>query len=213
MKYLRQAKKLRQFMIGAIRSVGKQKVFCVGRNNTGLSMVKDAYSQLGFVVGNQKFGEHLLHEWAVRDFRRLFLLCLTAQAFQDAPFSYPFTFQALDLRFPKSKFILTMCDSPETWYQSRIKFHTEFFGKGQLPTMSDLKSADYVYKGRMYEAIRLRFDIPENDPYNKEILIADYNAHNQSVIEYFRHRPDDLLTINVDQTDVFNTLREFLKQN
>jgi hypothetical protein len=212
MQYVNKGKIIRNFAIGVIRSVGKQKIFCVGRNNSGLTMIKDAYLQLGFVVGNQKLGEHLLHDWAVRDFRRLYLICFTAQAFQDAPFSYPFTFQALDLRFPKSKFILTTRDSPEIWYQSRIKFHTEFFGKGQLPTMSDLKTADYVYKGRMYDAIRLRFDLPENDPYNKEILIADYTAHNQAVVEYFRHRPDDLLTINVDQPDAFKTLCEFLRK-
>ncbi len=51
-----------------------------------------AFSELGLVVGVQWLAERLLYDWARRDFRRLFLYCYTAQAFQDTPFSLPFTF-------------------------------------------------------------------------------------------------------------------------
>lgn len=198
------------FLKGALQSVGKPKVFCVGRNNTGLASMREAFIQLGLVVGNKKFGELLLHDWGRRNFRRLYILCLTAQAFHDAPFSYPFTFIALDQKFPRSKFILTVRDDPEAWYQAKIEFHKEFFGDGQLPSWEDLKAENYIYKGRMSDAIRLRFVIPDNDPYNKEILIADYISHNKAVIEYFRHRPNDLLVLNVGHPDAMDSLCDFL---
>ena len=197
---------------GTIRSVGKPKVFCVGRNKTGLTSIKQAFQELGFIVGSPKISSrlHLFQRWAVRDFRRLFLFCLTAQAFADSSFSLPFTFQALDQRFRGSRFILTVRDTPEQWYSSLTRFHAALFGDGTVPTLDDLKQADYGYKGFMYKFNRTVYNTPESDPYNKEILIAHYNAHNDAVKEYFRHRPGDLLILNVAEPDAYNKLCDFL---
>jgi hypothetical protein len=190
--------------------VGKQKVFCIGRNKTGTTSMARAFTQLGLIVGEQWLAERLLHDWARRDFRRLFLYCHTAQAFQDVPFSWPFTFQALDQKFPGSKFILTVRDSPEQWYESLTRFHAGLLGHGRIPTLDDLKVATYVYPGFMFEANRLLYNTPPDDPYHKDWLIASYNAHNDAVLEYFRHRPGDLLVLNVAEPDAYDRLCEFL---
>jgi hypothetical protein len=211
-KYVRRARLIVRLAVGTLRSMGKQKVFCVGRNKTGTTSMAKAFKELGLVVGEQRPAERLLHDWARRDFRRLFWYCHTAQAFQDVPFSLPFTFQALDQRFPESKFILTVRDNPEQWYNSLTRFHATLFGNGHIPTLDDLKAAGYIYLGFVYEANRLLHDTPADDPYNKDILITDYNAHNNAVQEYFRHRPDDLLVLNVAAPDAYERLCKFLKK-
>lgn len=194
----------------AARVIGKPKIFCIGRNKTGTTSLAKALTELGILVGEQNLAERLIHDWARRDFRRLALYCLTAQAFQDVPFSWNDTFRAMDERFPHSKFILTMRDTPEQWYNSLVKFHAKIFGDGQNVKLDDLRRSNYVYPGWAYEANRMSFKTPEEDPYNKETLIAAYNAHNQTVIEYFRHRPNDLLVLNISQPGAYDRLCDFL---
>ena len=191
--------------------MGKRKVFCIGRNKTGTTSMAKAFRELALVVADQGVAELLLRDWARRDFRRIVLYCYTAQAFQDVPFSLPFTFQAVDQKFPGSKFILTVRDSPEQWYNSLIRFHAAKFGRnGRLPTIDDLEAATYVYRGWMYESTRLIRDIPADDPYNKDLLISHYNAHNNAVLEYFRRRPQDLLVLNVAEPSAYDKLCDFL---
>lgn len=165
---------------------------------------------MGFIVGEQRLGELLLQDWGRRDFRRLFWYCRTAEAFQDVPFSLPFTYQALDGRFPGSRFILTVRDHAEQWYNSLMRFYANKISHRRIPTLEDLKAYTYVYPGYLYEANRLMNATPENDPFNKEALIASYNAHNNAVKEYFRHRPNDLLVLNVAEDGAYDRLCRFL---
>ena len=208
--YKRKAHHLLRLGASTGQALGKSKIFCVGRNKTGTTSVKKAFRELGLPVGEQYLAEGLIHEWAQRDFRKLFRYCHTAQAFQDVPFSWAFTFQALDQRFSGSKFILTVRDTPEEWYQSMINFQTALFGNGSNLTLDDLKAAKYIYPGWAYEVNRLVANTPESDPFNKEIFIASYIAHNNAVKEYFRHRPRDLLVLNVAETGAYNKLCDFL---
>ena len=128
---------------GFMRSAGKPKVFGIGRNKTGTTSLKRAMLELGYVVGDQQAGESLLRAWARRDFRRIASYCRTGQFFQDIPFSLPFTFQAMDMLFPGSKFILTVRD-PESWYQSMVKFHLQPTVHGdKAKSLQLLKSTTY----------------------------------------------------------------------
>jgi len=195
-----------------LQAAGKPKIFCVGRNKTGTTSLAQALHDLGIAVGEQNLAERLLHDWARRDFRRLFWYCRTAQAFQDTPFSLPFTFQALDQKFPGSKFILTVRDSPEQWYQSLMQFYAAVFTGGRSPALADLKAAAYVRPGWLYEANRLINTTPPEDPFNQAMLMAGYTTHNRAVQEYFRHRPGDLLVLNVAEPEAYNKLCNFLKK-
>ena len=194
------------------RSLGRQKVFCVGQNKTGTTSLAKALKDLGFVVARQRPAEQLIHDWLRRDFRTIIRFCYSAQAFQDVPFSLPYTFQALDMHFPGSKFILTVRDSPEQWYQSMTRFHAKVFGNGRIPTYRDLKNASYCYSGWAYEVTCAVYELPDDEPYDKRTMIDHYLAHNRSVIEYFRHRPDDLLVINVANEDAYRRFCEFLEK-
>jgi hypothetical protein len=186
-------------------------VFGIGNNKTGTTSLTAAMRGLGYILGNQRTAEKLIDDWAKRDFSRIVEHCKTAQFFQDVPFSKPYTFIVLDHEFPGSKFILTVRDSPEQWYSSLITYHAKMWGKdGRVPTKEDLQQAVYIEKGGPWRANRFLYDTPENDPYNKETLIQHYVDHNKNVEEYFRHRPGDLLILNVSDNNAYLTLCDFL---
>jgi hypothetical protein len=206
----RRARMALQLTGSAVRSLGKPKIFCIGRNKTGTTSMARAFRELGIVVGEQWIAERLLRDWARRDFRRIYWYCRIAQAFQDIPFSLPYTYQALDQKFPGSKFILTLRDSPEQWYDSLTRFHAALLGCDHVPTAADLKAATYVYPGFMFDANRLIYNTPIDDVYHRVTLIAGYTAHNTAVIEYFRHRPEDLLVLNVAEPGAYDRLCQFL---
>lgn len=198
-------------VIKRVRSFGKPKIFGIGANKTGTTSLKAAMQELGFTVGNQRTGEQLVDDWAKRDFRRIIKYCRTARFFQDAPFSYDFTYIAIDNAFRGSKFILTIRNSPEQWYESVIRFQSKLYGKdGRIPTKEDLMEVVYIYKGRPWHINRLVNNTPEDDPYNKELWIKRYVTHNEEVKKYFRHRPDDLLVLNVAEENAFADLCQFL---
>ena len=198
---------LRAAMLG---STGGRKIFCVGRNKTGTTSIGAALRSLGFTLGLQARGEMLRGDWARRDFTRIVALCRTADAFQDVPFSSADTFRAVDAAFPGSKFILTVRDDPEQWFESLVRFHTKLVNKGRLPTADDLRELDYRYKGFLWEAFVLNYGDDERLLYDKDAYIARYLDHNRKVAEHFRHRPADLLELNVGHADAMQRLCDFL---
>lgn len=193
------------------KASGKVKYFCIGRNKTGTTSLKRAFEDLGFPVGNQRKAEILTGEcYFAGNFQPIVDYCKTAQVFQDVPFSYPETYKHLDKAYPGSKFILTIRDDAEQWYRSITRFHAKMFGKdGRIPTVEDLKSATYVQPGFMYNVVRVH-GTPDDDPYNKEIMVAHYERYNQEIIEYFKDRPEDLLVINVAEKGAYQKFVDFL---
>lgn len=195
-------------MIFKIKS--KYKIFCVGKNKTGTTSLEKALRELGYKMGDQSKGELLLKHYINRDFKPILEFCKTAEAFQDIPFSYPYTFLALHQAFPNAKFILSVRDDGRQWYHSLVKFHSKLFGKnGGIPTSDDLKNATYRYKGFIWDAMHTLYQTPDDDPYNEEILIAHYYYHNQMVRDFFRDSPN-LLEVNLSAPDAYRKFCMFL---
>lgn len=191
----------------------KQKIFCVGLNKTGTTTLEKAFQDFNYSLGMQSDGELLIKDWYKRDFNSIVRLCKTAEAFQDAPFSLPYTYVLLDQYFPNAKFILTVRDNPDQWYNSLINFHSKLWGNGiDPPTIQELKEAKYRYKGYAFEVNRMLFDTPESSPYDKNILMRYYQNHIDSVEEYFRAKPEKLLVINVSVKDDYSRLCRFLNK-
>lgn len=187
------------------------KYFCIGRNKTGTTSLKVAFEQLGFVVGNQYRAEKLMDEYWNNNFQTIIDYCKTARVFQDVPFSYPETYKQMDKAFPNSKFILTIRDSPDQWYDSLLKFHSKKFGKGIKPTWETLKSTDYIYKGWSYKnRINLYKMTEQQDPYDKEILTKHYINYNNEIKHYFKNRPDDLLVLNLSEENAYQKFCNFI---
>lgn len=198
--------------LNPILAANKPKIFCVGCNKTGTTSIKRALSDFGYIIGNQKEAERLFPFYKVRDFNPVINYCKKAEAFQDSPFSLPYTFIPLDHAFPKSKFILTIRENPEVWYNSLVVFHSRIFGEGSVPTVNQLKSALYNYQGFPYEAMKVVYGTQDEDIYNKEILINNYTLHNNLVRDYFKFRSDDLLILNLNEEGSYIKLCEFLKK-
>lgn len=190
---------------------GKQKIFCIGRNKTGTTSLQRAFEDLGYPIGNQRKAEILTgYHYFEGNFQPIINYCKTAQVFQDVPFSYPETYKHLDKAYPGSKFILSVRDNPEQWYQSITRFHAKKFGKNaRIPTSEDLKAVSYIWPGYMYNVVRLH-GTPEHDPYNKAIMIEHYERHNRDVIAYFKDRPEDLLVINIADKGSYQKFIDFL---
>lgn len=206
-KWKRRFRNLRNYI-----DSGKQnKIFGIGLGKTGTTSLKSAMEELGYTVGDQRTGELLMDDWAKRDFKSIVRFCKTADFFQDQPFSKPYTYIVMDQAYPNSKFILTVRDSAEQWYNSITKFHAKLWGKnGRVPTKEDLQNAEYVQRGWVWEINRMSYPTPESDPYRKKNMIEFYQSYNSQIKEYFRFRPEDLLVLNVAKEESYKKLCDFL---
>lgn len=191
----------------------KEKIFCIGSGKTGTTSVEKALFDLGYKMGNQSDGEMLLNDYINRNFKSIINFCKTADAFQDAPFCFQHTYIALDQYYHNSKFILTVRDSDEQWFQSLVKFHTKLFGQGErFPTWDDLNSATYRHKGYIAKVRKKVFGISEEqNPYDEIKLKNYYNTHNASVKDYFKNK-SNLIVLNVSEEDSYLKFCEFIEK-
>jgi hypothetical protein len=105
-------------------------------------------------------------------------------AFQDSP--WPIIYKELDIKYPHSKFILTLRDS-ETWIKSQVKH----FGRKKTPMRK------WIYG----------VGCPES---NEKIYITRFENHNEEVKSYFKDRPQDLLILDLTKGDGWKKLCPFL---
>lgn len=198
---------------GLSPKINQCKVFCIGKNKTGTTTIKSVFCDFGYVVGGQREAELLNKNYYKNDFKAIGRYCEKYEAFQDVPFSWPETYKYLDTYFPESKFILTVRDSAEVWYNSIVNFQTKKHGKGNLPTVNVLKNFEYVYKGWAWENRKHVFGFTENDnPYDKDKLISQYNTYNNEVREYFKNKPNQFIEINVSKKADYFKLCKFLNK-
>jgi tetratricopeptide (TPR) repeat protein len=188
----------------------QQKVFCVGANKTGTTSLEHVLKNLGLIIGNQGQAEMLVHDWAKQNYQRIIRYCQSANAFQDVPFSLHDTFEAMDGAFPGSKFILTVRNNADEWFDSLVRFHSKIVGKGRVPTVDDLRQHKYRYPGFLLDVLRLSYGADESVLYNRKVYVRYYEEHNNKIKEYFKDRPDDLLVLNVGDADAMERLLSFL---
>jgi hypothetical protein len=194
------------------KSKPEPKVFCIGCNKTGTTSIETALRDFGYKMGNQEEGEKLIDNYLMRDFSSIIDYCKTAEAFQDIPFSFHYTFMAIDQAFPNAKFILTFRDSEEQWYNSLVKFHFKIFKKNRIPTYKDVLENSYRYPGFMWKVRNKVFGIePEMDMYDEQTWTNYYNEHNKMVREYFKLK-NNLLEINLSDKKSYLKLAQFLNK-
>lgn len=191
------------------------KIFVTGRNKTGTTSLYAALNDLGYRMGVEREGELLLEDWAKRDFHSIIRYCHKADAFQDFPFSMHYTFQAMDAAFPGSKFILSIRSSDDEWFRSLIRYQSnrlfERIGERRVPILQDIRQDTYIYPGYAWRKREIRGITKDSiEAYPEDIFKADYNRHNDIVIDYFRNRPEALLVINLADTDSMQQLCRFL---
>lgn len=185
------------------------KVFCIGINKTGTTSLEAALATLGYRMGSQQEGEQLLPHWLKRDFAPIVEFARTAEAFQDIPFSLPYTYLHLDAHFPEAKFILSIRDSAEQWYESVVHFTRSLFLSGLLPTAEEMKRFTYCYPGFFHDAQCKVVPGIGADPFDRDANMAFYEAHNYQVASYFRYS-GRLLVINLAATGSYRAMCDFL---
>ncbi|MEG9328949.1 sulfotransferase [Salinimicrobium catena] len=197
-------------MVNLLKS-NKEKVFCIGRNKTGTTSLEVVLKEFGYKLGKQHKAERLLKYYKLGHWKPIVKFCKTAEAFQDAPFSWPYTWLILHEHFPEAKFILTTRDE-EKWYYSLVNFHSRLFADGiRVPTKEDLQRAKYNYPGFILESNRAVHKTPLDDIYNKEEMIKNYRTHNNSVLHFFKNR-SNFLHIDVSEKDSYQQLADFLNK-
>ena len=189
----------------------KQKVFCIGMNKSGTTSLQTLLSDHGYTIGNQLEGEMLLKNFENMENGTIKAYFSKCDAHQDVPCSLPNFYKRLDHIFPNSKFILTIRDNPEIWYNSLISFNTKIFSStDSLPTFSDLMNSTYCYKGWIVDCMKVIFNYPTIPLYDKTEYIATYSNHTKAVKEYFLSKPKQLLILNLSEKNGVENISNFL---
>lgn len=188
----------------------RQKIFCIGQNKTGTTSLTKALNKHGYRTAKQSVGERLSKGWLEGDVEPIIKLVNRYKAFQDRPFYMNDLYKHLDEHFPDSKFILSIRDDADEWYNSLIRFHSKVFGNGSKPTVEQLKRSGYIHTGWIYDMLKGLYKTSDDDIYNKDNLINYYNTYNANVIDYFKDRPDDLLIINLKDKDSYQKFCKFI---
>ncbi|MFZ5723705.1 MAG: sulfotransferase family protein [Pseudomonadota bacterium] len=162
--------------------MSKQKVFCIGFSKTGTTSLQLALEALGYrVMGPVGISNPNIG----RDVYKLtFPLVKKYDAFQDNP--WPIIYRELDKEFPGSKFILTVRDT-DSWIRSVVGH----FGMKVKPIRT------WIYGVTTAAG-------------NEAVYIERYERHNREVQEYFAGRPNDLLVLDVKETQQWEKLCAFL---
>jgi Sulfotransferase domain len=160
------------------------KVFGIGFHKTGTKSLGRALEILGYrVCGPVGVRDP---EIATKLPQIAFEYAQYFDAFQDNPWTilYP----ELDQNFQDSKFILTI-RPVNSWIASV----TKYFGTENTPMRELIYGQDYGH--------------PVG---NEARYIQRYEQHNQAVLDYFKHRPNDLLILHLTEGEGWEKLCPFL---
>lgn len=160
-----------QCMVG-FRHVRKcPKIFCIGFHKTGTTSLATALQMLGLVVTGPNC--HRDPDVARTFHSKVEPLVRGHDAFVDNP--WPILFDSLDRRYPGARFILTL-RSPTDWIESVVRH----FGSTTTPMR------EWIY------------GVGAGAPLgNERLYVERYERHLEAVRRHFRHRNDDLLTLDI----------------
>jgi hypothetical protein len=157
------------------------KIFCIGFHKTGTTSLAVALQTLGYrVTGPNGVKDP---DIAKNVYHMAHALVERYDAFQDNP--WPIIYKELDLRYPNSKFILTLRSS-ESWIQSQVRH----FGYEETPMRK------WIYG----------VGCPKG---HEDIYVRRFESHNTEVLDHFRGRRD-LLVMDLAKGDGWDKLCPFL---
>jgi hypothetical protein len=171
------------------------RIFGIGMHKTATTSLHTAFKTLGY-----KSGHWVTAHWAKAIYREMTQAgrSPTMEKFYavcDLPI--PLLFRQFDTNYPGSKFILTVRDEWK-WLTSVRKHWNPASNKYRSQWDSD------PFSHRVHQLLYGRKDF---DP---TIFLERYRRHNEEVLEHFRHRPADLLVMNMDSGSGWKELCMFL---
>ena len=158
----------------------------VGLNKTGTKTLRHHLQSWGY--RHQSYDLEKFRQFRVGNIDALLEQMEGFDSFEDWP--WPLMYREIDQRFPDAKFVLTLRDSPETWFRSLCKMAV------RMGPLNDFEV--HIYGHSMPHGHRQQH-------------IQFYEDHNRSVTEYFADRPGKLLTICWEQETDAARLAEFLE--
>jgi hypothetical protein len=172
---------------------GHQKVFGLGLSKTGTSSLGEALKILGIKTKHYPHDRKTLAELKSGNYRLSVLE--EYQGIVDIPVA-PY-FAQLDRIYPNSKFILTVRDE-DSWLRS-IETHL-CSQSGRMNKNPQYKEFAQFIWACVYGSLE----------FNKDRFLFVYDTHVRNVQDYFRHRPEDLLTLDICGGDGWEKLCAFL---
>ena len=160
----------------------KRKVFCIGFQKTGTTLLRRALQMLGYRATGPNGTQD--PDIAASALGMALALATTFDAFADNP--WPVLYKELDATFPGSQFILTTRDA-SAWIASMSRY----FGVGETPMRS------WIYGAASPHG-------------NAAKYVARYEEHNREVQRHFAGREADLLVMNLEEGDGWAKLCAFL---
>jgi len=184
------------------------KIFCIGFNKTGTRSLMHFFKQNGFSTAPVRPFELMMTSYYSKNYEKINKLIKSDYSkfsfFKDVPFSCPDFYKSLDSEFNNSKFILTIRDDEDEWYDSLIRFHSKF------GDVKNVKNFNYVERGWMINFLNNCYGSSEDNPYDEKVLKNTYLKHNRDVKEFFKGRDNDLLIINLKDKDTSSKIEKFL---
>jgi hypothetical protein len=187
------------------------KIFCIGYNKTGTTSLTEFFRQNGYSISPQIPFEYNINSYFSNNYSTFIDMIkqdyYRETLFQDVPFSLPNFYKSLDFEFENSKFILTIRNDENQWYDSLIKYHKQKFNNLHNP-----HNIMYVYQGWISKILNQAYGSPNYDLYNSSILKNSYLNHIRDVKNYFGKNSENLLILNLE-TDNVSKLESFLNVN
>jgi hypothetical protein len=202
------------------------KVFGIGAHKTGTTSLATVFRLCGLTVADQAEGELTSYTARRGDFRKLVDYVQKAEAFQDSPFADGAIYVALDALFPESKFILTVRPADD-WFRSFSQFTAKRYGvpAGSSITPAHVEADDYLFPAYVLEMHTSSYLTAPPDYrgqgsaglavdwdklFDREHYIACYERRNAAIRDYFKHRPDQLLEVDLTAETKIDKVAAFL---
>lgn len=162
-----------------------EKIFIIGLPRTATTSVCLAMLEQGFKTAHNAYTQDAF---------------IQAQVIADTPVFCDY--QTLDKHFPKSKFI-HLTREPTLWLPSIKQLLQRMF--------VNLQRTDGGFNPHLKRCYNDVFSPLTAETINSdEFLLNCYNRHQQGITEYFKDRPQDLLTIDVSNEGSYLTMLDFL---
>jgi hypothetical protein len=173
--------------VGDVLATSRPKVIGIGLNKTGTKTLAACLRHWGY--RHRALNQQDYDLWAEGRVPELMRRMREWDSFEDWP--WPLVYEAVDLAWPGSQFLLTRRSSPEVWFQSLCK-HAEHTG----PTW---------VRERIYGS-----PMPQG---HQAAHTEVYQAHLEAVRSHFSERPAQLLEVCWEEGDGWASLGGFLKRD
>ena len=172
------------------------RIFGIGLHKTATTSLHTALTMLGIRSAHWRTAHWAKSVWREMNESGRSHSLERCYAVSDLPI--PLLFRKLDAAYPGSKFILTMRDEDQ-WLASVEKHFSYQHNKFRTQWDND------PFSHRIHRVLYGRTD------FERATFLARYRRHNAEVMEYFRHRPSDLLVLDVGRGQGWPELCSFLQ--